>query len=95
MPAPDHREAVGVVEERRPRNRRHLAFARVDQLRIATSCLGRGTHAEQPVLGVVDHLAPVGHVLGDELGDADAEVHVGAVGDVEGGPLRHLVAGPA
>ncbi len=56
---------------------------------------GAGPMPEQPVLGVVDHLAPLGDELGDQFGDADAEVDVGAVGDVEGDALGHLLAGPA
>ena len=43
-------------------------------------------------LAAAHELATRGHVPGDQLGDADAQVHVGAVGDVDGHALRHLVA---
>ncbi len=69
--------------------------AGVDQIGLAFS-LGRGrAHAERAVLGVVDQLAALGHEARDLLGHADAQVDVGAVGDVEGGPLGHLLARPA
>ena len=62
-------------------------LAGVDQLRVELFGGGRGTHAQQPVFAVEDDLAPRRPVVGDQRGDADAEVDIG--------PLRQVGRGPA
>ena len=93
--AADHREAVRVVEVRRPGIRRHLFLARVDQLGVARTGFRRRPHSEQSVLGVEDHLATFGHVRGDPFGDADTEIDVRAVGNVDSAALRHFISSEA
>ena len=52
----------------------------------------RGAHAEEAVLAVQDDLAVLRQVVGHQRRQADAEVDVGALGDVAGDARGHLVA---
>src|SRR5690606_38365781 len=66
--------------------------ARVDQARVGRCPGRRGHHADDAVLAVEDHLAIARQVARGERGNADAEVHVGAVGQVRCDEPRHAVA---
>jgi hypothetical protein len=72
-----------------------MALAGVNQFRIALAGRGRWPHAEQAVLGVIDQFASLRHVLGDKFGNADAEIHIRAVGNVLREALGHFIARPA
>ena len=90
--AADHGEAVRVMKVRGARQRRHALFARIDQLGIAFAGPGRGAHAEHAIFCVVDQRAARRHELGDQLRNANAQIHIGAVGNVLRQALRHLLA---
>src|SRR5437763_7279321 len=90
--AADHGEAVRVMKVRGARQRGHALFARVEQLGIAFAGLGRGAHAEHAIFRVVDQRAARRHEPGDQLRNANAQIHIGAVGDVLRQALRHLLA---
>src|SRR3546814_708238 len=51
----------------------------------------RGAHAEQAVLALQEDFLVGRQVVGDAGRQADAEVHVGAFGDVARHALRHLL----
>ena len=84
MAAADHGEAVGVMKVGGAGQRRHGLLAGIDQLGVAFAADGRGAHAEHAILGVEDHVRPAGTNFATSSRDADAEIHVGAVGNVDG-----------
>src|SRR2546423_786399 len=90
--AADHGEAVRVMKVRGARQRRHALFARIEQLGIAFARPGRGAHAEHAIFCVVDQRAARRHELGDQLRNANAQIHIGAVGNILRQALRHLLA---
>src|SRR5690606_12164836 len=51
-------------------------------------------NAQQAVLRLQPHVHALGDVVGDQGRQADAEVHVGAVGQFAGGAGGHFVTGP-
>ena len=71
-----------MMEERRARVQRDRLLAGVDQVPVLLAGGRRLAEVEHAVLGVVDHLAPLRLELGDHLGKADAEIDIGAVGQV-------------
>src|SRR4051795_12144147 len=80
------------MKVRGARQRRHALFARIEQLGIAFAGLGRGAHAEHAIFCVVDQRAARRHEPGDQFRNANAQVHIGAVGNVLRQALRHLLA---
>jgi len=92
--AADHCERIVAAEITGAGARGHGLLAGVDQVGV-DFVLGRErADAEQAVLRLQPHVHPLGNVVGDQGRQADAQVHVGAVGQFAGGALRHLVAGP-
>src|SRR5690606_11769822 len=57
-------------------------LAGVDQVIVFLALGGRRTHAQHAVLGVQDDFAAGRQVVGHQRGQADAQVDVGALGDV-------------
>src|SRR3954471_23594675 len=92
MAAADHGEAVRVMKVRGARQCRHALFARIEQLGIAFAGLGRGAHAEQAIFCVVNQRPARRHELRDQLRNANAQIHIRAVGNVLRQALRHLLA---
>ena len=93
MPAAHHRERVRVVEQRGAGQERDRLLAGVDQV-LVPGVLGRlGSHAEDAVLAVEDHLAVGRHEVRHQHRLADAEIDEGALGDVPGDAPGDLVAG--
>src|SRR5690606_30125508 len=75
-------EAVGMVKEARAGLQRDRLLAGVDEVPILFAlgrCLAEAEHA---VLSMKHRLAPGGLELRHHLREADAEVDIGAVGDV-------------
>ncbi len=81
-----------MVEEAAAGEQRHRPLAGVDQIGVLLPGGGRGAHPEHPVLAVQEDLAVDGEMVADQGGQADAQVHIGAVGDVPRHPGRELVA---
>src|SRR6476469_6247396 len=90
--AADHGEAVRVMKVSGARQRRHPLFARINQFGITFVRLGRRAHADHAIFCVVDQRAALRHELGDQLGNANAQIHVRAVGNILRQALRHLLA---
>src|SRR3954467_6321229 len=90
--AADHGEAVRVMKIGGARQCRHVPFARIDQLGIAFAGTGRGAHTEHAIFCVVDQRAARRHELGDQLRNANAQIHIRAVENVLRQALRHLLA---
>lgn len=93
MAAAHHREGIGMVEERAAGQQRDVLLAGIDQLVVLVAGLGRRAHAEHAVLAVQEDFLVGAEVVGHQGRHADAEVRVGAFGDVLGDALRHLIAG--
>jgi hypothetical protein len=88
--AAHHRERIGVVEVGAAREQGHGLLAGVDQVFVFFSGRRCRPHAEQAVLAVQEHFALGRQEVGDFRRQADAEVDVGALGDV----LRHARGHP-
>ena len=73
---------------------RHVFLTGVHQIEVQLLLRRRRPHSEHAVLGVIDELATFGYELGNQLGDADAEVNVGTVGYILGCPRCHLFSRP-
>src|SRR5689334_17764353 len=95
VPAADHREAGRTVEIARLRKLADRLLARVDQIWIDLVIIRERPDAEHPVLALQSNGDTLGHVIGDERRNADAEVHVETITQLFRRPRRHLVAGPA
>src|SRR5690606_20719058 len=80
--AAHHGEGIGVVEERAAGQLGDRLLAGVDQVIVFLALGGRRTHAQHAVLGVQDDFAAGRQVVGHQRGQADAQVDVGALGDV-------------
>ncbi len=95
VPAANHREALRAVEKRRGRQLADRLLAGVDQIGIDLVVIGERPDAEHPVLALQrdGHLGR--HMIGDQGGDADAEVDVEAVLQLFCRSRGHLVPGPA
>ena len=92
MATAHHGEGIRVVEEGRAVEHRDRLLSCIDEVRILAALLGRGTHAEEPILRVQDDFAILRQVIRDERGKADAEIHVGAFAKIPRHPGRHFVA---
>ena len=93
LPAADHPERRGRVEVRRAPAHGDGLLAGVDEVGVDGVVGGVGADAEDAVLRLQDDLDVVGHVVGHEGRQADAEVDVGAVLELGGGPGGHLLTG--
>ena len=82
MPTADHRETVGMVEERGTGLERDGLLACIDQIPILFALFRGLTETQNPVFGVIGHVAAFGLEFGDHLGEADAEVNVSSVFDI-------------
>src|SRR5579859_1491916 len=91
MPAAHHREAVGMMEITAAGEQRDGLLAGVDELPVLLSGGGGGAHAEQAVLTLEEDLSIEGQIVGDLCRQANAEVHIGAFGNVAGDAGGHLV----
>lgn len=91
--AAHHRERVGVMEERAAGQFGHGLLAGVDQVVVFLALGGRGAHAQHAVFGMQDDFAVSRQVVGHQRGQADAQVDVGAFGDVLRDAGGDLVAG--
>ena len=92
LAAADHPEAGGRVEERRALAQGDGLLAGVDQVGVLLAVDGVGADAEDAVLGLQHDLDVVGHVVGHQRRQADAQVDVGAVGELgarRGRPSAH------
>ena len=67
-------------------------LAGVDEILVFLTGSGLWPDAEHAVLAVQDDLAPLGQVLGDQRGQADAEIDVGAFRNVARDARGDLVA---
>jgi hypothetical protein len=92
--AADHRERVGGGEIARRRQLGDRLLAGIDEVRVLLALVGKGAHAEHPVLALELHAHAGRDVVRYERRDADAEIDVEAVLQLPGGALRHLIAGP-
>src|SRR5258708_33016591 len=79
------------MEDRGARKERDRLLAGVDEIEIFLARLRGRPDAENAVLAVIDHLAVARHVVGRERRQADAEIHVGAVGDIAPDAAGNLV----
>src|SRR5690242_19887479 len=81
-----------MVEIGAAREQRHRLLAGVDQvLVLAPGCWLRAD-AEHAVLAVQNDLAALRQVVGDQRRQADAEIDIGAFGNIARHARRHLVA---
>jgi len=81
-----------VVEIGAAGEQRHRFLAGVDQVLVLFAFSGARADAEHAILAVQDDLASLGQEIGHQRRQADAEVHVGALGDVLRDARRHLLA---
>jgi hypothetical protein len=93
VPAADHGEALCTVEHAAARDDGDRLLAGVDDLGVFLALEGIGAHAEQPVLAVQQDLHALGHVVGHQGRNTDAQVHDESVLKFPGRSLGHLFAG--
>ena len=94
LAAADHPEAGRGVEEGGAAAQGHGLLAGVDQVGVLLALERVGADAEDAVLALQHQLDVVVDVVGHQRRQADAEVDVGAVGQLRGRPRGHLLAGP-
>src|SRR5262249_33064032 len=82
--AADQAEGEGAVEARRARDGRDEAAAGVDEVRVLHAPRGPRAHAGQAVLGLEEDGDPAREIGGYLRGQADAQVHERALGDLAG-----------
>jgi len=82
MPTADHRETVGMVEKRGTGLECDGLLASVNQIPVLFALFRGLTETQNPVFGVIGHIAAFGLELGDHLREADAEVNVRSVFDI-------------
>ena len=92
VPAAHHRERIGVVEVRAARQQGHGLFSRIDQIQVLQPRRGRRPHSQDAVFAVQDDLAVLRQMVSDQGRHADAQIDVGAFGDVARDTRRDLVA---
>ncbi len=63
MPAADHGEAFGAVEEAGGSHFGDRLLPGIDQIRIGLTVIGEGTHAQHSVFRLQRHVQHVGNVL--------------------------------
>ena len=93
LAAADHAEARRRVEVRGTRQHRDGLLAGVDEVGVDLVFGRVRADAEDAVLGLQQDRDAVGHVVRHERRQADAEVHVRAVGELLRGAGRHLETG--
>ncbi|KAG1536079.1 hypothetical protein G6F50_015163 [Rhizopus delemar] len=76
------------------RPRGHGLLAGIDQVGVDFSVGGERANAKQAVFRLQPHVHAFGDVIGHQRRQADAKVHVGAIGQLLGSAGRHLVTGP-
>src|SRR5205085_9737858 len=74
-------------------DQRGLVLAGVEHIGVFLARLRLRAHAQNPVLAVEDHLAAFWHIARRQRRNADAEIDVGALGQVLRGAPGHLFAG--
>ena len=77
--AADHGEARGGIEDAGAGQGGDRLLAGVDEVGVLFAFVRKGAHAEDAVLGLEGDVDAVGDMVGDEGGNADAEVDVPAV----------------
>ncbi len=92
VPASDHGEGIAGGEEGCAGPGGDGLFAGVDEVGVDGVLVGEGADAEQAVLGLEPDIDALGDVVGDECGDADAEVDDEAVAEFACGTHGELVA---
>ena len=94
MPAPDHRKAGGTIEIGRLRKLADRLFTGIDQVWIFLACIGKGADAEQAVFGLQRHFNAIGNMIGNERGDANAQIDIIAILQLARRPGGHVVTCP-
>src|SRR5690606_15167370 len=92
LPAADHAEAGGGVEDRGAWAEGDGLLAGVDEVGVLLPLVGEGAHAHHAVLGLEGDVHAAREVVGDQGGHADAEVDVVAVAQLGRGDRGHLVS---
>src|SRR3546814_114447 len=92
--APDHGKRVVATAIAGPGARGDGLLAGVDPFRVDLVLGRERADAEQAVFRLQPDVHSVGDVVRHQGRQADAEVDVHAVGELTGGALRHLFAGP-
>ena len=89
MTAPDHGEGRRRIEERHPAHPLEVLAPGIDQVDILLALFPRfndGPAVEDAAFAVVKDRPVLGHKAGDHCRDTDAQVNVGAVGQLFGNP---------
>jgi hypothetical protein len=86
--ATDQAERHRAVERARARDGSHGPATRIGETRLGHRFLGNGSGADQSVLGLKEDADTLRNVIGDQRGNADAEVHQHAVAQLEGDASR-------
>ena len=93
MTAAHHRKGRHVIGDRGAGHEAHEFLAGIDDVGVVRSIRGRIGHADNAILAVQDDLTIRRQVLRDQRRHADAEIDVGAVGNVARDELGDLYAG--
>src|SRR5262249_55973053 len=80
------------MEKRSAGHKSHRHFHCVHQIEILFPCFRATPHAENSILAVKVHADAESQVIGDQIRDAPTEIHIRAVGQLEGRTLRNLLA---
>src|SRR5208337_3583323 len=91
MTAASHQVRVGLIEKRSARNDRYGDFHRVHQVVILLAGLGAPPHPQDSIFTVEVYVDALGQIIGDEIRNAPAEIHVSAVTQFPGGALSDLL----
>src|SRR6185369_8913372 len=81
-----------MVEVRAPGQDRRGGLAGVNQVLVLAAGRGLRAEAENAVLAMQDDFPVLGDVVGDQRGQADAEIDIGAVGNIARDARGDLVA---
>src|SRR5215207_6624363 len=94
MSAADHGEAVGRREIARSRNFGDRLLAGIDEIRIFFALVGEWPEAQHAILTLQLHAYSWRNVIGNQRGNADAEVDIDTIAQLLGGAVGHLLACP-
>src|SRR5262249_22401040 len=82
MPAADHQERVGMVEERAARQQARGPLARIDEIGVRLTRRRRFAEAEDAVFAV-EHDLPISRdEISDQGREANTQIHISAIGNV-------------
>ena len=94
LAATDHGETLVAAEDGRALDGGDGLLAGIDQVGVHLVLVGEGADAQHAVLALQPHLDVVGHEVGHQRRDADAEIHIEAVLQLLRRARGHLVLGP-